>query len=268
MSSIAFFDFVPAINARDAERLHSLMTPDHTLVDPIGNRVNGADACKNAWSGYFQLFPDYALELVDAVETPAAVFATGWATGAFRGTTGLGDRFRIPAAWKATMSVDKVSVWQVFADTKVPFEIIERNTLADAGPRATSVGGIFFKCREPEKLKEWYGRHLGFRVDAYGTSFGWRQWDNRQKGFTAWSPFPPDTTYFSPSTKDFMFNYRVVHIEELVARLRADGVTVLDNIEVYPYGKFVHILDPEDNKIELWEADDEQYAKILGAVTR
>lgn len=273
MSSVAFFDFVTAINARDADRLYTLMTPDHVFVDAIGNQVSGADKARDAWIMYFRWFPDYTLELVDALETPYTVLATGLAMGTYLGNPGPENRFKIPAAWKAQVQGEKIALWQVYADTKIPFDIIERHggvsaPAAPEGARATSLGGVFFKCREPEKIKDWYARHLGLRTDTYGTSFAWRQWDGRQKGFTAWSPFPTDTTYFAPSDKEFMFNYRVVNIEQLVDRLREEGVAVLDNIEVYPYGKFVHILDPENNKIELWEADDEAYGKILGAVTR
>ena len=272
MSSIAFFDFVTAINARDADRLHSLMTTDHTFVDALGNEMSGADRCREAWATYFRWFPDYVIDLEGAMESAHTVLATGQAGGTYLGNPGPQgeNRWKVPAAWKAQVQGDKVGRWQVYADTKIPFDILERNRGAGesrAGKKVTSLGGVFFKCREPEKIREWYALHLGLQTDAYGTSFGWKQWDGKQKGFTAWSPFPSDTTYFAPSSKDFMFNYRVADIVSLVARLKEEGVTVLDEVEAYPYGKFVHILDPEDNKIELWEADDEAYAKVLGAVT-
>ena len=120
--------------------------------------------------------------------------------------------------------------------------------------KVTGLGGIFFKCKDPQKLKEWYSNHLGFGMETYGTNFEWRKEDNPdEKGLTTWSPFPENTKYFSPSSKDFMINYRVENIETLVEELKQNGVTILDNIETYDYGKFVHILDPEGNKIELWE---------------
>lgn len=126
--------------------------------------------------------------------------------------------------------------------------------------RVTGVGGIFFKCEDPESIKTWYANHLGFQVDKYGTNFEWRTGaDPAKKGFTQWSPFKADTTYFDPSPKAFMINFRVENLEALVPLLKAEGVTVLDEIESYDYGKFVHILDPEGNKIELWEPVDELY---------
>jgi predicted enzyme related to lactoylglutathione lyase len=135
--------------------------------------------------------------------------------------------------------------------------------------RVTGVGGIFFKCQDPDKIKQWYNKHLGLQTDAYGTNFEWRQSDApEKKGHTQWSPFKADTTYFTPSEKEFMINYRVENLEELVAQLRNEGVTITDEIEVFEYGKFVHIMDPEGNKIELWEPVDEEYDKIVEGRTK
>lgn len=135
--------------------------------------------------------------------------------------------------------------------------------------KVTGVGGIFFKCQNPKAIKEWYTEHLGFDTDAYGTNFEWIQSDKpSQKGYTQWSPFKDDTKYFQPSTKDFMINYRVENLEQLVVQLKASGVNVLDEIESFEYGKFVHILDPENNKIELWEPNDIEYDKIVEGRTK
>jgi predicted enzyme related to lactoylglutathione lyase len=123
--------------------------------------------------------------------------------------------------------------------------------------KVTGIGGIFFKCKDPNTIKEWYKTHLGFNTDEYGTNFEWRQdEDHTKKGSTQWSPFAETTKYFEPSTKDFMINYRVENLEALVAQLKNEGVTILDQIESYDYGKFVHIVDVEGNKIELWEPVD------------
>ena len=120
--------------------------------------------------------------------------------------------------------------------------------------KVTGIGGIFFKCDDPKKMNEWYAKNLGFPVESFGTMFKWRSADDPEKeGTTVWSPFAKDTKYFEPSKKDFMINYRVENMEELVEQLKNDGVTVLDEIATYEYGKFVHILDPEGNSIELWE---------------
>lgn len=123
--------------------------------------------------------------------------------------------------------------------------------------KVTGIGGIFFKCKDPDKVKEWYKTHLGLNTGEYGAMFEWREAaDETKKGATAWNTFKETTKYFEPSTKDFMINYRVENLEALVAELKQNGVTVVDSIETYDYGKFVHILDVEGNKVELWEPSE------------
>ena len=123
--------------------------------------------------------------------------------------------------------------------------------------KVTGIGGIFFKCKDPNKMKEWYKTHLGLDAGQYGASCEWRQVeDPAKKGTTQWSPFAETTKYFEPSTKDFMINYRVENLEALVEQLKKEGVTIVDKIESYDYGKFVHIIDVEGNKVELWEPID------------
>ncbi|KAA9034464.1 VOC family protein [Ginsengibacter hankyongi] len=120
--------------------------------------------------------------------------------------------------------------------------------------KVTGIGGIFFKCKDPNKIREWYKMHLGFDTDQHGANFEWREdADSTTKGSTQWSPFAETTKYFEPSTKDFMINYRVNNLEVLVLQLKNEGVTIVDKIETFDYGKFVHIMDPEGNKVELWE---------------
>jgi predicted enzyme related to lactoylglutathione lyase len=129
--------------------------------------------------------------------------------------------------------------------------------------KVTGIGGIFFKCKDPNKMKEWYKTHLGLNTAQYGSVFEWRQaTDSTKKGFTQWSPFRESTHYFDPSEKDFMINYRVADLEGLVKELKKEGVTVLDTVENYTYGKFVHILDAERNKVELWQPNDIEYEKL------
>jgi predicted enzyme related to lactoylglutathione lyase len=137
--------------------------------------------------------------------------------------------------------------------------------------RVTGIGGIFFKCKEPKKVREWYQQHLGLEVNAYGSVFEWYQGaDSTQKGFTQWSPFNEKTKYFEPSTKEFMINYRVADLDALVLELKKEGVTITDTVATYDYGKFVHIMDLEGNKIELWGPNDKVYENMgiqMGANT-
>ena len=135
--------------------------------------------------------------------------------------------------------------------------------------KVTGIGGIFFKSKDPNQMKEWYKTNLGLDTDQYGTNFEWHQGaDPSKKGFTQWSPFTESTKYFEPSTKEFMINYRVENLESLVEDLVKNGVTITDKIESFEYGKFVHILDIEGNKIELWEPNDVEYDKIVGGRTK
>lgn len=120
--------------------------------------------------------------------------------------------------------------------------------------KVTGIGGIFFKCKDPDHMREWYKTHLGVDANAYGASFEWQEADGSgRKGMTQWTPFAESSTYFQPSQKEFMINYRVENLEALVAQLKLEGITPVDQIETYDYGKFVHFVDPEGNKIELWE---------------
>lgn len=125
--------------------------------------------------------------------------------------------------------------------------------------KVTGIGGVFFKCADPKQMNEWYSRNLGLPSGDYGATFEWRQAeDPSQKGSTSWCTFPQDTTYFNPSDKPFMINYRVENLVELVEELKKDNVTIVDEISEFDYGKFIHILDPEGNVIELWEPADEE----------
>lgn len=124
--------------------------------------------------------------------------------------------------------------------------------------RVTGIGGLFFKTDDPEKLKKWYKTHLDFNVDDWGCTFWWKDKKGNDAS-TQWSPFKSDTNYFSPSKKEFMFNYRVENLKALLAKLKKENVTVIGEIEEYDYGKFGWILDPDGNKIELWEPIDTSF---------
>jgi len=120
--------------------------------------------------------------------------------------------------------------------------------------KVTGIGGIFFKCKDPKKVREWYQQYLGLKTNQYGATFDWYEAaDSTRKGQTQWSAFPETTKYFEPSTRDFMIDYRVGNLVDLVEELKKGGVTIVDKIETASYGKFIHILDVEGNKVELWE---------------
>jgi predicted enzyme related to lactoylglutathione lyase len=118
--------------------------------------------------------------------------------------------------------------------------------------RVLGVGGIFFKSKDPTKLKAWYREHLGLPTDDQGETIFQTQGDPGP--FLIWSPFPEDTKYFEPSTAPFMINFRVKDLHAMLAQLRAAGAAVDEKVQEESYGKFGWVMDPEGNRIELWEA--------------
>ncbi|MEM9362402.1 MAG: VOC family protein [Bacteroidota bacterium] len=124
--------------------------------------------------------------------------------------------------------------------------------------RVTGIGGFFFKTKDPDHIKSWYKNHLGIPTDQYGWSFWWKDTDGNDC-MTQWSPFKDDTEYFNPSKKQFMMNFRVENLKQLLVELEKEGVTIVGKVEEYDYGKFGWILDPEGNKIELWEPVDKAF---------
>lgn len=124
--------------------------------------------------------------------------------------------------------------------------------------RVTGIGGVFFKTKDPDALKTWYKKHLGFNTDQWGSTFWWKDEEGKDCS-TQWSPFKEDTHYFKPSEKEFMMNYRVENLEGLLKILKEEGVQVMDEIQVVEEGKFGWIVDLEGNKIELWEPNDKAF---------
>ncbi|MBK8167823.1 MAG: VOC family protein [bacterium] len=120
--------------------------------------------------------------------------------------------------------------------------------------RVTGIGGIFFKAKDPKALGDWYRRHLGLDVEEWGgAAFRWATDNPSGAGTTIWSPFKDDSDYFAPSTAPFMVNFRVADLHALLAALRDEGCQVQDKVDESDYGKFGWVLDPEGNKLELWE---------------
>ena len=121
--------------------------------------------------------------------------------------------------------------------------------------RVTGIGGVFFKARDPVGLRKWYQQHLGIDVQEWGgAAFRWADADgNPTAGTTIWTVSDQGGDYFAPGTSSFMVNYRVADLRALVRELRAEGCNVLDKTEESEYGKFGWVIDPEGNKVELWE---------------
>ncbi len=137
--------------------------------------------------------------------------------------------------------------------------LLSRESKTVAPDRVTGLGGVFFRAANAKTLGAWYAEHLGFEVTEWGCSFQWidpANPDAKDPASTAWSAFDSATQYFAPSQKDFMFNYRVKDLNALLTSLKSAGVECVGDPQEFSYGKFGWIIDPEGNKIELWEPID------------
>ncbi|MBF6607191.1 MAG: hydroxyacid dehydrogenase [Flavobacterium sp.] len=178
----------------------------------------------------------------------------------------------LPESFQELLGMDNVIItphvagWTVESSERLAQVIVEKITALYAEDKnhplkpagVTGIGGVFFKANDPTILKEWYQKHLGLNVDPYGCTFWWKD-NNDNPASTQWSPFKADTSYFDPSPKQFMQNFRVDDLDRLLAALEADGVTLVGTPESHDYGKFAWILDPEGNKIELWQPNDSAF---------
>jgi catechol 2,3-dioxygenase-like lactoylglutathione lyase family enzyme len=119
--------------------------------------------------------------------------------------------------------------------------------------RVTGIGGVFWKAADPDALRDWYVDRLGLPLDATGVAvLRWQQTDGTPAS-TVVAPFPADTTYFAPSDAPYMINFRVADLDAMLEQLRREGSTVLDGVDEMEFGRFAWVVDPEGNKIELWE---------------
>jgi predicted enzyme related to lactoylglutathione lyase len=119
--------------------------------------------------------------------------------------------------------------------------------------RVTGIGGIFFKAKDPKALAAWYREHLGLDATDFGAIFRWQDDPAAATAVTVWAPFPEDTKYFAPSTAAFLINFRVRDLDAMLAQLRSAGVEVDERVSSEENGRFGWAMDPEGNRIELWE---------------
>jgi D-3-phosphoglycerate dehydrogenase len=182
----------------------------------------------------------------------------------------LFEEDKVPDAFQYLLESDKVILsphiagWTFESHEKLAQTIVDKIKQLYFGEtpevkeqkRVTGIGGFFFKSEDPKSLRDWYRQHLGLDTNDYGCTFRWKN-DKGEDCSTQWSPFKSDTNYFSPSEKQFMQNFRVEKLDQLLAKLKEEGVQVIGEMESYDYGNFGWILDLEGNKIELWEPMDE-----------
>ena len=151
---------------------------------------------------------------------------------------------------------------QTEANADIEADSTSENRPVKEMKKVTGIGGIFFKAEDPKMMKAWYQKNLGLKTDEYGTMFEFRLADEpEKKGYLQWSPFSKETKYFEPSKKEFMINYRVQNLDKLIELLADEGIELVGKVERTDYGNFAHIMDPEGNKIELWEPIESDFTK-------
>lgn len=164
-------------------------------------------------------------------------------------------------------TINDLNVFYDYQSEKTGTANVSQGQPAEQVGKVTGIGGIFFKSKDRKALNAWYYSNLGLAPNDYGSLFEWRGSEDKNIAYTQWSPFSNKTKYFEPSKKDYMINYRIDNMEALFRKLNENKVTIVDTIESYDYGKFLHILDCDSNKIELWEPIDASFKKLYEGKT-
>ncbi len=243
-----FETFVKAIDAHDSASIKALVSNEEVLT--------GASA---AWDNYFSWFADYKLEIESYGETNGQVAAFGFASGSLKGDGKTEEAFRIPVAIKAEIQDGKVADWQIYGETtKMDALMVSANGRDRNDLAVKAFGGVFFKAKDPKAMCAWYDQHLGTRFGK--ATYSYFKWSERDQpgliGSTSYGIFNEKSEYYAPSTSPFMLNFRVNNLDALMEKLKADGVQMVGEIDRVEYGNFGWIMDPEGNKIELWEPVD------------
>ncbi len=243
-----FETFVKAINAHDTSSIKALIGNEQVLI-----------SSSTEWDEYFTFFPDYNLEIESSGETNGQIAAFGFASGTLKGEGKTEESFRIPVAIKADIHDGKVTGLQIYGETSKMEALIatakgrNRNDLA-----VKAFGGVFFKAKDPKAMCAWYDQHLGTRFGK--ATYSYFKWSERDQpgliGSTSYGIFDEKSEYYAPSSSSFMLNFRVNNLDALMEKLKADGVQIVGEIDRVEYGNFGWIMDPEGNKIELWEPVD------------
>ncbi len=251
--------FVAAVNGHDIEKMGELMSKDHAFVTADQRRFDSQKVALESWKNFFDIFPDYQFDVVEISESTSGLIIIANASGSFRGKKEVAKSFLIPMSVKVGIDANQISEWQVFANPRKIAEIMNYAPARDmSNLGVTGLGGAFFKAKDPKSLCAWYDQHLG--TTFKGTQSCYYQWSERVHpetiGSTSFGVFGEKSSYFDPSESQFMFNFRVNNLDGLMAKLKKESVQVIGEVEKYDYGNFGWIVDPEGNKIELWEPVD------------
>ncbi len=263
MNTELILKFVQAINTKNLQEMAELLTDDHTFNTAGKGSYKGIPESIATWKSLFDMYPDYQFEIENQVHHSNTIAVFGIASSKQTNMQANNDTalWSESVAWKILTEDEKIKFCQVYSSITKPSEKSQTPTDPNNIKDNTvhGFGGVFFKSKNPKALTAWYDTHLGtaFGSNTYHT-FKWRERENSNKiGSTAFSIFTEKSTYFAPSEKPFMFNFRVQNLDAFLDKLIADGVKVDTKRDYTEYGNFGWIYDLEENKIEIWEAIDE-----------
>lgn len=220
----------------------------------------GRDQILQCWEKRVGLFPDFQVQITKWVGGGSM----GYAHLTYMGSTGTNKSIDLSFSTPIVLEMEwNEGVLKSGSEYGNPAKMLELEGIMqkpgeEEAMKVSGLGGVFFKTPDPKATAAWYDEHLGTRFGAnVWSTFKWRERENRSRiGRTEFSLFKADTDYFAPSASPFMFNFRVYNLEGMLKNLAEKNVTIVGNTEVFEYGKFAWILDPDGNKIELWEPVD------------
>ena len=247
---------ISALNAHETASVLGSMAENHHGNTAIGSKISSKTEFESAWKTFFGQFPDFNFNVEKTVAENGTTILIGETSGSLNGQKSPASSFKTPAMMRIETTEGKIQSAEFYADFTLPVRIAASATDSPhQKPGVTGIGGVFFKSKDPKNLIDWYNRHLGMQISeqAY-MMFQWRDHANPAlEKSTTFSIFNETSDYYAPSEKPFMINFMVNELDALMAQLKADGVELVGEIGHYDYGNFGWIMDPEGNKIELWE---------------
>jgi predicted enzyme related to lactoylglutathione lyase len=251
---------IEIINTHEFSKLGDVLANDCQWKTLDGKGYSGVSSILEMWNARCGIFPDFQL----AVEKMVGLESVYYVHLRFMGSAGtnksLDMSFSTAVILEMEWSESVLIRCHEFGDASklTELELIMRTVDPQKATVVSGFGGVFFKAKDPKAMAGWYDEHLGTRFGSNSWStFKWRERENRTKiGRTEFSLFKVDSDYFAPSEAGFMLNFRVHNLEGLLQKLRDKDIKIVGNTQVFEYGKFAWIIDPEGNKIELWEPID------------
>ena len=247
---------ISALNAHETSTVLGSIAENHNGNTANGSKISDKTEFESAWKSFFGQFPDFTFKLEKTITEDGTTVLIGETSGSLNGQKNPASSFKTPAMMRIETAEGKILSAEFYADFSLPVRIAGSTTDSEQQkPGVTGIGGVFFKSKDPKNLIDWYNRHLGMQISEHAyMMFQWRDHANPAlEKSTTFSIFNETSDYYAPSEKPFMINFMVNELDALMAQLKADVIQLVGEIGHYDYGNFGWIMDPEGNKIELWE---------------